>query len=315
VTKRPQESITVAGEALIDIVVGPDGKLTPLPGGAPFNVARMAGRLGADCTFLGALSTDHFGAWLRSELLEAGVTVVPDRRVSFPTTLAMAQVDTNGAADYSFYLEGTSAAALLPSDVPDELLEAQHTWVIGGLGLVVEPIRSTLLSVVAHVPPAALVVLDPNCRAPAIADAQHFRRTIHGLLPRVDLLKASVEDIAVLDPHATPVEYATWVVDQGPAAFVITAGPNPVTIVTAGGARSVPTRSVDVVDTIGAGDAFLSGLLAWLAGHPDADVRSPSNHVLDGAVEAAAEVAEAVCRVPGATLPDEFSWKASYARG
>ena len=76
--------ITVAGEALIDIVIGASGSVTALPGGAPFNVARTIARLGGDCQFLGKLSDDGFGEQLRSTLQEAGVRDRGRRRHAHP---------------------------------------------------------------------------------------------------------------------------------------------------------------------------------------------------------------------------------------
>jgi fructokinase len=103
--------ITVAGEALIDVVIDASGSVTALPGGAPFNVARTIARLGGDCQFLGKLSDDRFGEQLRSSLEDAGVRIVANPTPA-PTTLAIARLDEFGTAEYRFYLQGTSAAQL-----------------------------------------------------------------------------------------------------------------------------------------------------------------------------------------------------------
>ena len=105
--------ITVAGEALIDIVVGASGAMRAVPGGGPFNVARTVARLGGECQFLGTLSEDPFGEQLRASLRRDGVRRGrgPGEHVA-PTTVAIAQLDELGVADYRFYIEGTAAAQL-----------------------------------------------------------------------------------------------------------------------------------------------------------------------------------------------------------
>src|SRR5579875_2115283 len=94
--------IVVAGEALMDVLAEPDDRLVALPGGAVFNVARALGWLGADCTYLGRLSGDRFGAELRARLTEAGVRLAVEEPADVPTTLALAELDEAGSARYRF---------------------------------------------------------------------------------------------------------------------------------------------------------------------------------------------------------------------
>ena len=115
--------ITVAGEALIDLVIDASGSVTRLPGGAAFNVARAVARLGGDCQFLGKLSDDGFGEQLRSSLEEAGVRIAVPDPTPAPTTLAIARLDELGTAEYKFYLERTSAAELASADIRPEVLD------------------------------------------------------------------------------------------------------------------------------------------------------------------------------------------------
>ena len=112
--------ITVAGEALIDLVIDASGSVAAVPGGAGLNVARTIARLGGDCRYLGKLSDDGFGDQLRCSLEEAGVRIAVPDPTPAPTTLAIARLDALGAAEYKFYLERTSAAELTTADVPAE---------------------------------------------------------------------------------------------------------------------------------------------------------------------------------------------------
>src|SRR5690348_1882441 len=104
--------VAVAGEALIDLVVGADGRLDAHPGGGPFNAARAMARLGAPTTFLGRLAGDGFGRLLRAQLAADGVGIAVPEPSTSPSTLAVVALDDAGVASYSFYLDGTSVADL-----------------------------------------------------------------------------------------------------------------------------------------------------------------------------------------------------------
>ena len=118
--------ILVAGEALVDLVIEVDGRVTAAIGGAPYNTARACGRLGADVAFLGAISVDRFGTMMATQLADDGVSTDLVARIEQPTTLAAAELDDGGAASYRFYIEGTSAPALASVDAT--LPRPPPTW-------------------------------------------------------------------------------------------------------------------------------------------------------------------------------------------
>jgi fructokinase len=294
--------IVVAGEALMDVLAEPDDRLIALPGGAVFNVARALGWLGAECVYLGRLSEDRFGAELRERLGEAGVHLAVEQPVGVPTTLALAELDPAGSARYRFYHAHTSAAELVLEAIPSGLLDRADALLVGGIVLGLEPVASTLLSLVAHAPEELTIVCDPNCRPSAIDDPAGYRRTIDTLLRRVDILKASTEDLALLGDGGSPVEVAHRLLAAGPSGVVITDGPEPVRIVTTDGVGEVPVPDVEVVDTIGAGDAFVAGLLAWWVEQRLPRGAAGEPETLRGAARAAVEISARACRVRGAGL-------------
>jgi fructokinase len=304
--------ITVAGEALIDIVVGASGSMRAVPGGAPFNVARTVARLGGECQFLGTLSEDPFGQRLRAALRRDGVRVVVEQPTAAPTTVAMAQIDELGVADYRFYIDGTAAAQLEPADLPGDLLSGSSALAVGGLGLAMEPIASTLRALVAAKPTSLLTLLDPNCRPRAIRDAFVYRMRIDGFIKAVDVVKVSTEDLAMLRPGEDPRSAARGLLTLGPAAVLVTDGPSPVRIVTAVGERSVPVPPVPIADTVGAGDAFVAAcLVGWgEAGLRREDLGDPD--ALAEVADDAVKVAAAACTVSGANLPAGFQRAVTY---
>ena len=123
--------IIVAGEALVDLIIRTDGTVEAALGGAPFNTARAAGRLGSDVEYLGTLSLDRFGMMLAEQLAADGVGTRWTHRSERPTTLAAAELDHTGAATYRFYVEGTSIGNSSQAVAPNQLL-APLVFVGGG---------------------------------------------------------------------------------------------------------------------------------------------------------------------------------------
>jgi fructokinase len=296
--------IAVAGEALIDLVVTGGGQVDARPGGGPYNAARTLARLGVPAAFLGRLAGDGFGRLLRGQLTAEGVVLGLPEPSSRPSTLAVATLDPAGVADYAFYLDGTAAADVtlpaLRAALPDEVT-AVH---VGTLGLVMEPVGAAIEQLVlTSVPDGALVFLDPNCRPGTITDAAAYRERIGAIARRADIVKASTEDLAYLYPGVTPDVAAKALRDTGPALVIVTDGPRPVQAFGRGLSALCPVPAVTVADTIGAGDAFGGGFLAWWTdnGLGRAELRNPE--LVGPALRAGAATSALTCTRPGADPP------------
>ncbi|HEX9528380.1 MAG TPA: PfkB family carbohydrate kinase [Streptosporangiaceae bacterium] len=296
--------ITVAGEALIDLVLDHDGCVGAQPGGGPFNTARTIGRLGLAPAFLGRLSRDRFGRLLRASLDQDGVRLSVPEPVDAPTTLAVVEVDTEGAAHYGFYLAGTASEDLefsqLAAALPDEVT-ALHA---GSLALTMEPVAASVERLITDaLRPDTLVMVDPNCRPQAISDHPAYRARLTRILRRTDIVKVSREDLAYLYPDLPAQVAAARLLDLGPHLILMTDGPRPARALLPGQQVTVEVPQVDVVDTIGAGDAFGGGFLSWWTRseltrrdlHRIGEVRE--------ALLAAAQVAALTCTRVGAEPP------------
>lgn len=253
--------IVVAGEALIDLVPQGTGALAglkPALGGGPYNSAVALGRLGSPTAFCSRTSYDAFGEALLDGLRQAGVDVSGVQRGTEPTTLAVATIDANGSAAYSFYVDGTADRLFA---APAELAADVRAVSFGTCSLVLEPGASAYEELMRTAAARGVfTALDPNIRAGLIPDADAYRARFKSWLPSVSLLKLSEEDALWLG--GTPREWLA----AGPAAVVITQGGDGLTVFTRDGVvHSVPGEKVDVVDTIGAGDTVNAALLHGLS--------------------------------------------------
>ncbi len=297
--------IIVCGEALIDVVRNDDGTQRAMPGGGPFNTVRALARLGVPTALLGHLSDDEFGRELAGLLASDGaslelVSIGPER-----TTIALADVDSDGLAQYQFLVEGTSAPHLTPAMVPDQLGANVSALHLGSLGMVLEPMASTLIDLVKHERDGRLVMLDPNVRVGLVPDAE-YRERLQGMIAESTIVKASAADLEWLYPGLTYHQAADKLLCEGVPLVVVTLGADGAFAAQNEDRVTIAAVPTHVVDTIGAGDAFGAAFLAWLSDHGllRADPRLQRAE-LQSALEYACLAASITCSRPGANPP----WK------
>jgi fructokinase len=167
---------------------------------------------------------------------------------------------------------------------------------------------STLLQMLSTLCPQTLVLLDPNCRAPAIRDLAAYRRVIAYVCDRADVVKVSVDDLGVLHPDCPPSTASRTILASGPRAVLVTDGPAPVSVLTAEAQFDVPVPSVEVVDTVGSGDAFVAAFLTWWSSRAYTRQDLVNADLLREAVTAAVEVSALSCMRAGAEPPRIPDW-------
>jgi fructokinase len=301
--------MVVAGEALIDLVIRTDGSVTAALGGGPFNVARTIARLGGEVGFLGSVSDDRFGSMLAAQLLADGVSPAATVRCELPTTLAAAELDDHGSATYRFYFTDTSAPAL--TEVP-AVVRAADTLHVGTLGLVLEPMASTLVAFLGELSPDVLVMTDPNCRARVIPDRDAYLARLAQVYAHSHVVKISTDDAEYLAPDTDPVELARSIVAAGVRVVLLTAGKDATWVVTADEATALPTPLVQVADTIGAGDSFCGGFLTWWRGNGFGVDELADHALLVQAARAAQAVSAFTVTQVGANPPRRDQLDASW---
>jgi fructokinase len=296
--------ILAAGEALVDLVVT-DGAIRPFPGGGPYNTARALGRLGAAAGFLGRLSEDHFGSMLTDVLTESGVSLEYTSRGPEPSALALAFRSADGEADYSFYLGGTTFAQIGEASLRTPGPEVRALSV-GSLALALEPSGSALEALVEREREQRIVMIDPNVRAAAMAEHDGYRDRFERCCQAAHIVKLSASDASWLWPGVRHEDVAARLLDRGPELVVMTLGADGALASTRKANGRVRSQPVDVVDTIGAGDAFGAGLLVALEGRGalvQGGLAELEASELESVLRFASVVAALTCARAGAETP------------
>jgi fructokinase len=303
--------IVVAGEALVDLVAEDDGRFRAVPGGSPANVAVGLARLGRPTRMLARLGAGRFGVIIREHLAHNGVGLDLAVESSQPATLAVVSLDPDGRAAYDFYVDGTADWGWTPAELPEPLPAGTIALCTGSLAVALEPGATVITELMRRAGAAGVsVVLDPNLRPALLGERAAARRRLEAQVALADVVKVSDEDLAWVVPEHSPADAAARWLDLGPAMVVVTQGAAGAFALTIGGARAVvPAYSVDVLDTVGAGDAFTAGLVDTLADHDllggaarDRLARCSDATVQD-VVERATLVAALTCARRGADPP------------
>lgn len=247
------DRVLVVGEALVDVVED-----QVHPGGSPLNVAVGLRRLGLAATLHSHFGADPHGVLIAQHLEASGVTVTPGTVGDHPTSVAEATLAADGSASYRFQIDWDPAAL----DVPAGTFVAVHT---GSIGAALSPGADMVEALLTTLRPSTLITFDPNVRPQLMGSPDDARPRIERLIALADVVKASDEDVAWLYPDATVAEVLQRWRALGPALVVVTRGGEGADALAASGPVHVPAVASEVVDTIGAGDSFMAGLIWSLA--------------------------------------------------
>ena len=271
--------ILVIGEALIDLIENryQAGGFNAVVGGANANVALALARRGTKHQFLGRISNDRFGKIIRERLESNHVQLEHSVEAQELTTLAVVSIDSNGVPSYSFYVNGTAdwgwTEAELPTDVQ---LENMHATAIqfGCLTMAMQPSSAVIEKWARdHFNQKSVTIShDINMRPALGFDAAEERVRVERLNQISHIIKASDEDIEWLYGLDKGADVdgivADWIGDTE-RVVLVTRGADGTSIYRNRTARiDVPSRKINVVDTVGAGDTFCANLLGQLS---DAD--------------------------------------------
>jgi len=302
-------TITVIGEALIDLVPGEEPRsYYAVPGGSPYNVAVGLARLGQRAALMARLSDTAFGRVLRDHALAEGLDLAAAPHAAEPATLAVVGLDPAGQASYDFYVEGTADWQWTDREI-SRAPEATAVLHFGSIAAWTPPGDARILDLVqgARERGDVLVSYDPNVRPGLLGDHGHGQRVAERAVGLAHLAKASEDDIAWLYPGRALGEVARRWLGLGAAVVVITRSASGADVYTSDGlALHRPARDIVVVDTVGAGDSFTAGLIASLIRRdlytPARLARSPADQ-LAAALDDAILVASLNCQRRGNDPP------------
>ena len=287
--------ILAIGEALIDVVMTYEQPDFPveIPGGSPANVALTLGRLGRPVALATWIGLDERGRLIDFHMNDSDVHVTAASRGASHTSTALARLDESGAASYTFDLEW---APTPPIKVPPtaQILEA------GSISAIIEPGASAVLDALARGREHALVCFDPNARPSIMGEPEAALASIERFIALADVVKVSDEDIEWLTGGAPIDEVVDRWLGMGPSLVVVTRGKHGSEVATVSGLRFTKTPAdVPVVDTVGAGDSFMGGIIdaMWGMGLRGADARETLRTLPEEQVRAIIDRASAVSDV------------------
>jgi fructokinase len=301
--------LTVIGEALVDLVPeGPAGRYRESPGGSPFNVAVGLARLGNRTSLMARFADDHFGRLLRGAAAREGIDLSAAPHAAERATVATASVDGAGQVRYEFDMDGTadwqwSAAELRAVNPAAQILH------FGSIAAWTPPGADRIAGLAGELGATGNVLIsyDPNVRPSVIGPREQAVEVVEGNVRLAHLVKASREDLAWLHPELQADQVAAHWTRLGPALVVVTDGGDGASAYRrAGPPLRRPGRRVDVVDTIGAGDAFTAGLLTGLVRrrvHRIGRIGTISEGTLADILDEAILVSAITCERAGADPP------------
>lgn len=300
------------GEVVIDFTSTGALAFQGHPGGSPLNVAVAIARLGGDVGFAGQLSTDLFGEAVMDHLTLSEVDTSFLERSSAPSTLAFV-AERDGDAHFTFMASGAADTLYDPRPRPSFPRELAFLE-FGSISLLHEPTASTIAELVALHRDRATVVFDPNVRPDLIPDLPRYLRQLAEWLSLADVVKISEQDLRALHvPDAE--EWAEARIRSGQRSVIVTGG--------AQGARwfrgghppvAVPAPVVEVVDTVGSGDAFTGAVMVSLAERSAGDGSSLSDGDARAVLAMGTAAAALNCMRSGADPPNRVELDEFLAR-
>ena len=298
--------ILISGEALIDLIPDPetDFRYDAVLGGSPYNVAIGLGRLGAPVSFVSRISADANGENLAQALLNDGVDLSLVARDPQPTTLAFVMKGTaQTGSRYSFYIDATSFDG--PWPFPAEWAAAANHLHVGSISALEPRHGEGVVAALRSAQSQLTTSFDPNIRPLVTPDHESVAPLVERMVALASIVKASEEDLEWLYP-SRPIEETlkAWA-QMGPRFVIGTLGAKGAIAILGNERLEVPVRKIDLVDTVGAGDSFMSGLLYIMDrdGGLGAGSATPTREKLSEWLAFAAKTSAITCTRKGSNPP------------
>lgn len=261
--------IWVTGDAVVDLIPDGENHYLKCAGGAPANVAVGVSRLGVEAGFIGRVGNDPLGKFMR-EVLQAENVSVENMILddNHRTSTVVVGLD-NGERSFTFMVNPSADQFLEIGDLP-EFSQGDFLHCCS-IALINDPSRSTTIEAICRVKQAGgYVSFDPNLRESLWKSLDEMKSVVNSVVSMADVLKFSEEELTLLTDTDSLEEATKTITAQYPEKLIIiTLGKDGATYHFNGKSQIVAGKALKPVDTTGAGDAFVSGLLAGLANTPD----------------------------------------------
>lgn len=261
--------IWVTGDAVVDLIPDGENHYLKCAGGAPANVAVGVSRLGVEAGFIGRVGNDPLGKFMR-EVLQAENVSVENMILddNHRTSTVVVGLD-NGERSFTFMVNPSADQFLEIGDLP-EFSQGDFLHCCS-IALINDPSRSTTTEAICRVKQAGgYVSFDPNLRESLWKSLDEMKSVVNSVVSMADILKFSEEELTLLTDTDSLEEATKTITAQYPEKLIIiTLGKDGAIYHFNGKSQIVAGKALKPVDTTGAGDAFVSGLLAGLANTPD----------------------------------------------
>lgn len=258
--------VWVLGDAVVDLLPESDGRLLPCPGGAPANVAVGIARLGGTSGFIGRVGDDPFGALMQRTLLTEGVDITYLKQDEWHrTSTVLVDLNDQGERSFTFMVRPSADLFLETTDLP---CWRHGEWLhLCSIALSAEPSRTsafTAMTAIRHA--GGFVSFDPNIREDLWQDEHLLRLCLRQALQLADVVKLSEEEWRLINGKTqNDRDICALAKDYEIAMLLVTKGAEGVVVCYRGQVHHFAGMSVNCVDSTGAGDAFVAGLLTGLS--------------------------------------------------
>ncbi|MBO3130140.1 carbohydrate kinase family protein [Dermatophilus congolensis] len=298
-----QPHALIIGESLIDIIDTEAGHTKEHPGGSPMNVAIGLARLARPVHLATSYALDTRGKQLHTHLADEHITITPGSNTAARTSTAHATIDATGSATYQFDVHWDRP----PINITN------NTCIVhaGSFSAITEPGATHVREAIAAARATATITYDPNARPSLMGTPRHAYTHMERLIGMADIVKVSDEDIHWLTGGTTdPLNVAENWLRHGPSLVVVTRGAKGAVALTRNGvAIAVETPTVNVVDTVGAGDSFMAALIdsLWthdlLGAHRRSDLANIDQNTLTTIIQRCSRISGITVSRAGANPP------------
>ncbi len=261
--------IWLSGDAVVDLIPDSDTTYLKCPGGAPANVAVAAARLGSDCAFFGRVGNDPLGRFMRqtleAEQVDTHYLVLDNEQ---RTSTVIVDLDNSGERSFTFMVKPSADQFLQTTDIPP--FKSGQWLHICSIALANEPSRTSTLTAMQQIKASGgFVSFDPNLREEVWADQSQIKPVVRQAMQLADVIKFSEEELLFLTDTDNLNSGIEAIKALGNTLVLITMGAQGALVLHNAQQQLISGKSVQPVDTTGAGDAFVGGLIARLAQSDD----------------------------------------------